>query len=140
TSSEPERTTPNGPAPGRAKRATPAVCTTKPALAWRYPRRTPAAVKRVSPPAPGSARAASAASERGSTPAALRTISPATPGGPAAVSPDSSPEGGSSLGAARKTNCTAIAGSDELPHAWVVAQKTAGAIHPSGADQGAMPA
>src|SRR5262249_47180624 len=50
------------------------------------------------------------------------------------------PVGGSSLGEDRKTNCTAIPGSADASHAWVVAQKTVGAIPASGADQGAMPA
>ncbi len=59
TTTDPERTTPNGTAPGRAKPAMPAVRNAKPALAWRYPTRTPAALRIVSPPAPGKARAAS---------------------------------------------------------------------------------
>jgi hypothetical protein len=39
--SEPERTTPSTPEP--AKRAIAVACTAKPALAWRYPSRAPAA-------------------------------------------------------------------------------------------------
>ena len=53
--------------PGRAKRAMPAARTPEPALAWRYPTRTPARVMITSPPAPGRATAASAHSETGST-------------------------------------------------------------------------
>ena len=41
----------------------PAVRNTKPALAWRYPMRTPARVRITSPPTPGRATAASAATE-----------------------------------------------------------------------------
>ena len=51
------------PAPRRAKRAMPAVRNAKPALAWRYPTRTPARVRITSPPTAGRATAASAASE-----------------------------------------------------------------------------
>ena len=50
-------------APGRAKCAMPAARNAKPALAWRYPMRTPARVRKPSPPAPGKAAAASAHSE-----------------------------------------------------------------------------
>ena len=44
----------------------PVVRNAKPALAWRYPMRTPARVMKPSPPAPGKAPAASAHSETGS--------------------------------------------------------------------------
>jgi hypothetical protein len=87
--------TPNGTAPGPAKRATPAVRTTKPALAWRYPTRTPAPVRITSPPTPGRARAASAASETGSTPAAVRRLSPA-PGRATGPNTDTDPGSSSS--------------------------------------------
>jgi hypothetical protein len=50
----------------RAKRAMPTVRTAKPALAWRYPTRTPGAIRITSPPAPGKAAVASAHSETGS--------------------------------------------------------------------------
>ena len=116
----------------------PAVRTAKPALAWRYPTRTPAAVRIVSPPAPGRARAASAASEMGSTPAALRIISPATPPDGAA-SPDSDPVSGSSLEAGRKNDC-ASPGSDDAPPTWVIAAEMDAAIPPSGATPVAMSA
>ena len=149
TTTDPERTTPNGTAPGRAKPAMPAARTAKPALAWRYPMRTPAAVRIVSPPAPGKARAASAASEMGSTPAAFRTVSPPTPD--RAASPDSGPDSRTSPEPDRKNNCTPIAvaplgasgdiaANDDARHAWVIAQKAAGARPPSGATQVAMPA
>ena len=62
---DPERTTPNGTAPGRAKNAIRVVRTATPALAWRYPTRTPARVMITNPPAPGKAPAASAHSETG---------------------------------------------------------------------------
>src|SRR4029079_10136326 len=61
TTNDPDRTTPNG--PGRAKCAMPANRIAKPALAWRYPMRTPARVRITSPPKPGRATAASAHSE-----------------------------------------------------------------------------
>src|SRR6185295_19252369 len=130
TINDPERTTPNGPGP--AKRAIPAARTAEPALAWRYPTRTPAAVRMVSPPAPGRARAASAASEMGSTPAALRIVSPATPDG--AAGPDSDPVlvSRSSLEAGRKNDC-ASPGSDGAPPTWVIVAKMDAAIPPSGA-------
>ena len=44
----------------------PAVRNTKPALAWRYPIRTPARVRITRPPTPGRATAASAATETAS--------------------------------------------------------------------------
>ena len=66
TTNDPERTTPNGTAPGRVKCAMPVVRNAKPALAWRYPRRAPVAKRITSPPAPGNAPAASAHSETGS--------------------------------------------------------------------------
>jgi hypothetical protein len=66
TTNDPERTTPNGTAPGLARDAMPAARNAKPALAWRYPRRAPVAKRITNPPAPGNAPAASAHSETGS--------------------------------------------------------------------------
>ncbi len=58
------RTIPSG--PGRAKCAMEVVRNATPAVAWRYPTRTPARVMKPRPPAPGKAAAASAHSETGS--------------------------------------------------------------------------
>ena len=93
----------------------PAVRTAKPALAWRYPTRTPAAVKVTSPPTPGRAAAASAASERGSTPVAVRIASPATPGGATPASPVSDPGSRSSLEAGGTTVPSRAAMTLDIP-------------------------
>ena len=127
--------TPNGRhlnGPGPAKRAMPAACNAKPALAWRYPTRTPAPVRITSPPAPGRARAASAASETGSIPAA---ISPAAPG-----SADSDPGSRSSLSACRKNDCTPIEMAPLGASGGVVAPKMDAASPPSVATPVALPA
>src|SRR3954454_4527320 len=52
--------------PERAKCAMPVVRNATPALAWRYPTRTPARAMITNPPTPGKAPAASAHSETGS--------------------------------------------------------------------------
>src|SRR6185295_1684618 len=137
TINDPERTTPNGPGP--AKRAIPAARTAEPALAWRYPTPTPAAVRIVSPPVPGRARAASAASEMGSTTVASKIISPATPDGAAGPDSDPVPVSGSSLEAGQKNGC-ASPGSDDASPTWVIAADMDAAIPPSGATPVAMSA
>src|SRR6478736_6352991 len=98
-----------------------------------------AALRIVRPPAPGRARAASAASEMGSTPAALRFISAATPDGAAGPDGDPVPVSRSSLEAGRKNDC-ASPGSDDASPIWVIAAKMDAATPPSGATPVAMSA
>ena len=113
TTNDPDRTTPNGPGP--AKRAMPAVRNTKPALAWRYPIRTPARVRITSPPTPGRATAASAATET----ATGRSLT-------ACRRNDRTPIGMAPLGAGG-----AIPGSDDARPASLIAPKMDAAIPPS---------
>ena len=99
---------------GRSARC-PLSAIAKPALAWRYPMRTPARVRITSPPTPGRATAASAHSEaaRGRSLQACRKN-------------DRKPIGMALLGAGG-----AIPGSDDARPTSLVALKMDAAIPPS---------
>ncbi len=103
----------------------PAVRNTKPALAWRYPTRTPAPVRITSPLTPGRATAASAASETASGSGSSR----------ACRKNDRTPIGMAPLGAGG-----AIPGSDDAGPTWLIAPKVDGATPKSVAIPVALPA